>query len=201
MTKQMLSAIFLLTAAIVVTPAQSSADQAAKNARDRLIESKTRSAELERMKRETYNRPANDYSASRFPEIKDDFEQMQKLNDQIFQLTAEKTPLHFDTILKFVSDINHRALRLNSNLFSTEYKIKPESKNKQQPVEPQEIKLLLKTLDSSLNSFVHNSIFRNIKIVNSEDSLKAQKDLEIVIKISFEIKAKAKNVTKKDSEN
>ena len=51
-------------------------------------------------------------------------------------------------------------------------------------------------MDKSINSFVHSSLFQNVNLVNSQDSLKAQNDLETVIKISSSIKEKAKKLKK-----
>ncbi|HEY0657210.1 MAG TPA: hypothetical protein VGD05_01990, partial [Pyrinomonadaceae bacterium] len=93
-------------------------------------------------------------------------------------------------------------VRLKSNLFSAETEQERETKNKQQiAAEPQDIKTLLEDLDKSINSFAHNSIFQNIILVNSQDSLKAQNDLETVIKLSSSIKEKAKKLKKGESKN
>ncbi len=197
MIKQFFLAILLLTVSAAATSAQSSAEQAAKNARDQFTDIKNRSIEMERVKRGANKRTASDNSTLKFPEIKEDFEQIQKISSDVFKLTAVKTPTNYAYVLKFVSEINHRAIRLKSNLFSAEPKQKQEAKNKQQIVaEQQDIKTLLDALDKSIDNFVHSSIFQNVNIVNSQDSLNAQNDLETVIKISFSIKEKAKKLTK-----
>jgi len=202
MIKQLLLAIFLLTVSAVATLAQSSVEQAAKNARDQFTDIKNRSIEMERVKRGANKRTASGNSTPKFPEIKEDFEQIQKICSDVLQSTAVKTPINYADVLKFVSEINHRAVRLKSNLFSAEPKRKQEAKNKQQIVaEQQDIKTLLDTLDKSINSFVHSPIFHNVNLVNSQDSLNAQNDLETVIKISFSIKEKAKKLTKDNSKN
>lgn len=194
MIKKILLAIFLIVVSIDATTAQATPEQAISNARDQFFDKKNRSNELERMKRETYKRPVNNDFTPKFPEIKEDFEQIQKINADLFKLISVKTPLNYAVVLKFVSEINRRAIRLKSNLFSAEPKPKKEAKNKPQTVaEPQDIKTLVVDLDKSINSFVHSSIFQNVKLVNSEDSLKAQKDLETVINVSNAFKVKTKN--------
>jgi len=194
MIKKLVLMIFLLGVSAALTPAQANPDQAIANARDEFFGIKNRSIEMERMKREAYKRPVSADFTLKFTEIKEDFEQIQKINSDFLRLTAVKTPINHRAILKFVSEINHRAIRLRSNLFPAETKQKKEAKNKQQTaVESQEIKILLDALDESINSFVHNSIFQNINIVNSTDSLKAQKDLETIINVSNSIKVKTKN--------
>ena len=186
MIKKLLLAIFLLTVSVVLTPAQVSPEQEIISAREQSSDIKNRSIELERMRRDAYKHPVSQNYTLEFPQIKDDFEQIQKINSGIQQTAAGKTTTNYTA----VSEINRRAARLKSNLFAAETK----SKNKQQSnYEQQDVKTLLAVLDKSINSFVHNSIFQNLNLVNSEDSLKAQKDLDAVINVSNAIKAKTKN--------
>lgn len=142
------------------------------------------------MKREANKRPLYDESTARFPKIKEDFEQIQKLNSGLMQLTAAEMPLNYRVVLKLVSEIGRRAVRLRSNLFS----IGSETKNREQTAaESQDIRTLLADLDKFINKFAHSPIFQSTKLVNSKDSLKAQMDLETVIAVSNSIKAKTKN--------
>lgn len=197
MINQLFLAVFLLTFFVIETLAQTTPEQAIKTARDSFSDVKNRSLEMERVKREANKNPATDNFTPTFPKIKEDFEQIQKINSEIFQTTAVKTPVNYAAVLKYVSEINHRSLRLKLNLFSVETEQKKETKNKQQTVvEPRDIKTLLDILDKSINSFAHNSIFQNVNLVNSLDSLHAQNDLETVIKISSLIKEKAKKLAK-----
>ncbi len=193
MIKKLFLAIFLLTVSAVATLAQINPEKAILNARDQFSDIKNRSIELERMKREAYKRPVSKDLPPKFPEIKEDFEQIQKLNSEVLRLTAVKTPVNYATVFKFVAEINHRAVRLRSNLFAAESKQKKEERNKAQVIETQDVKTLIDALDGFINSFVHSSIFQNTNLVNSADSLKAQKDLETVINISNAIKVKTKN--------
>lgn len=190
MIEKLFLAIFLLGGFGVATPAQSTPEQAILNARDEFSKIKIRSVELERVKREASKRPLNNETSPKFPEIKEDFEQIQKLNGSLLELSSVQTPLNHSAVLKSVSEISRRAIRLRSNLFPAE----PKAKNKvQTTVESQDMKTLLADLDKFINIFAHNPMFQNTKLVNSEDSLKAQKDLETVIVVSNSIKAKTKN--------
>lgn len=199
MKKQLFTVIFLLAVSAAATSAQRSPEQAVKSGRDQFTDIKNRSIELERMKREADKRPASDNAAPKFPEIKEDFERIQNLGSDVLELMRVKTLPDYAAVLKFVSEINHRAARLKSNLFSAEPEQNEKAKNKQQTVESSDITTLLKALDKSINSFAHNSVFQNTNLVNSQDSLDAQKDLETIIKISYSIKEKAKKLAKDDS--
>ena len=194
MMRKFLLTIFLLGAFVAATPAQSKADQTIANARDEFFDIKNRSIEMERMKREAYKLKFSENFTLKFPEIKEDFERIQKINDELLKLTAAKTSLNNSTVSKFVSEINRRAARLRSNLFPAEPERKKEAKNKQPiSVESKDVRTLLAVLDESINSFVHSSLFQNINLVNMADSLKAQKDLEAIINASSTIEAKTKN--------
>lgn len=190
MTKKLVLAIFLLTVSVAATPAQNTPEQAILEARDQFSDIKNRSIELERTKRDAYKQRVSNDSTLKFPEIKEDFEQIQNVNSDLFKLISAATPVDYAAVFKFVSEINRRAVRLKSNLFSAE----TNTKNKRQiAAAPQDIKTLAVDLDKSINDFVHSSIFQNVKLVNTEDSLKAQKDLETVINLSSAIKIKTKN--------
>lgn len=191
MIGKLVFAVFLLIIfSAAMTPAQVSPEREVMSGRDQFSDIKTRSMELERMKRDSYRRTGDKDFSQSFPAIKEDFEAIQKINSAIVNLTAAKTAFDFNVVSKMVEQINRRAVRLRSNLFSTEVEIK-NTKNKQATVvQPREIKTLLSDLDRYVNRFVHNSIFQNIQVVNSTDSLKAQKDLETLINISNVLKSR-----------
>lgn len=193
MIKKFFLAIFALTVLAAVTSAQMNPEQAILSAREQFSDIKNRSMELERMKRESYKRAASNIYAAKFPAIKEDFEAIQKLNDAVTKLTAAKTPLNTTVVAKFVEQINQRAARLKSNLFSDEDEPKKNAKeNQSKTAVPRELKTLLADLDKSVVRFVHSPIFQNLNLVNSTDSLKAQKDLEKVIVLSRAVKLQTK---------
>ena len=88
MIKEILLAIFLIVVSVAATPAQMNPEQAVKNARDQFSDIKNRSMELERMKREINKRPSDEDYTIKFPEIKEDFEKIQKTNSKVIKLTA-----------------------------------------------------------------------------------------------------------------
>lgn len=190
MIGKLFSALFLTGVFVAAAQAQSNPEQAILAARDEFSNIKNRSIELERMKREAGKRPVASDATLKFPEIKEDFEEIQKINGDVLKLSAA-TPINNAAVFKFVAEINHRAAHLKSNLFPAEAKSK--NNRQQSAVESTNVKTLLTDLDKSIDSFVHSSIFQNLHFVVSADSLKAQKDLENVIKISGAIKAKTKN--------
>lgn len=192
MLRQFAAALLFLFAATASTSAQSTLEQAAKNARDQFTDIKNRSIEMERAKRDAARTPQSADSTVRFPEIKEDFEEIQKINDEILRLNNGKTALDFAAVSKRAAEINRRAARLKSNLFSAEPKQKKNADPKPPAAAAPDVKRLLSDLDKAINRFVHSSIFQNIKLVDSRASLDAQNDLEAVIKITSQLKKSAK---------
>lgn len=99
-----------------------------------LTDIKNRSIEPERMKRKANKRPISKNFTLKFPKIIEDFEKIQKINSNIIQLTAVKSSINYAAVSRFAAEINHRAVRLKSNLFSSELKEKKAAKYKQQNI-------------------------------------------------------------------
>ncbi len=195
MTKRILSTILLLGCFAAAASAQTKADQAAGEARDKFFDVKNRSIEIERIKREANKQTVSESFTLNFSQIKEDFERIQKINDDFLKLTAVEKPLDDSIALKLAQEINRRAARLNANLFPADSARKKPVKNKQPDDngEPPHQKKLLAALDAAINRFVHSPLFQNINLVNPDDSLAAQKELETVIHISGALKTKPKN--------
>lgn len=200
--KRLLFALFLLCVSVVAIAAQTNPEQAARNARDQFSDIKNRSIELERMKRSANQPIVNSNPTRNFPEIKEDFEKIQKINSEILQPNLSKPEFNYSEISKSATEINRRAKRLRANLFPVASENRENVKNKKQPsAESSAVETLLKSLDQSIDSFVHNSIFQNTKLVDSADSQKAQNDLETLIKLSLQIKLKTMHIIKSGANN
>lgn len=157
-----------------------------KNLEDRDV--KGRSAELERVKRDTEKETANSTSESKFSEIKEDFEKIQMINGNVQNLMVAKE-ISIKSIYESSAEINKRALRLKSNLFPNAKTKKSKDKNKSEeaPAEPPTLKTLTDMMNVSVFDFTHNAIFSNQKFTDA-DSAKAQEDLEKIINYSLVIK-------------
>jgi len=155
--------------------------------KDKAIEDKYRSDEIERVRREAATpkyRPA-----ARFPQIKQDFERIQ-INNELLQVTASDARLDYERISKGAADIRKRATRLKSNLFPSPSK-KGRKQTGQQTEAREDLKFLLTELDKAIITFVHNPIFENTKVVNPQDSERAARELEKIINLSARTRKKA----------
>ncbi|MDQ6787494.1 MAG: hypothetical protein M3033_11865 [Acidobacteriota bacterium] len=156
-------------------------DVTESNIKDNLPDIKTRSIELERIRREA-NKPKVS-SEAKFPEIKEDFEKIQQINaEQIQKKYNDKTARNED-IAAAANQIKKYSLRLRSNLFPDDSSKKRKTNNTQTAADADKRALLIK-FDNTIYHFVSNPIFKNIHLVNPDDSLKAKTDLNEIIRLS-----------------
>ena len=191
MFQSIFAAIFICAASVAVCA--QSVEQNVKNARDQFSDLKNRSIEMERVKRAADSPPVRTDTTADFPAIKEDFERIQKINSENLQSSNRRKTIDYAAVFKFVTEINHRAARLNARLFASDGEKK---KAKTGDAKLPDLPSLLTTLDRSINGFVHNSIFQNLNIINPQDSLKAQEDLEKIITVSAEIREQTRKTLK-----
>lgn len=157
--------------------------------KDKSIEDKYRSDEIERVRRSTVTK--REIYVTRFTQIKEDFERIQLINSNTLQTISFHSATDYGRISEAAGEIKKRAARLKSNLFPSE----PEGRGKvmeKQTDQRQDLKALLTELDKAITRFAHNPMFENIKIVNPQDSLRAERDLERIIDLSARTRKKAR---------
>ena len=155
-----------------------------------------RALELERVKREADKPNFREFSKEqpvKFAEIKEDFENIQKLEYEIVQTYKSGKQVNFKKISDLASELLKKAARLDFNLFIPKSKNQEKSETKD-TIEPKNVRDLIIELDSKIGSFVQSQIFTNNKIVDSKISEKSQTDLEKIIKISEILSEKARQV-------
>jgi hypothetical protein len=140
------------------------------------------------------DRPRLDYMR-----IKEDFERIQTVNNQMMVTTFANNVLDYKRIAEASSEIRKRATRLHATLPL------PESENQEQSEQPLkgwneldqgEVKPALKALDDLIMGFVNNPVFQKPEIVDVQQSSKAKRDLEVIIKLSGKIKKSAEKLSK-----
>ena len=202
MTKQMILLLGLLIGAGSLTNVLSQI--APPGAGDRNLENrniKDRSIELERVKRDadkpdSSNQSSPAMSAAKFQEVKEDFENVQRLEDEIVKIYTTSKQIDFVKISQNAAGINKSAARLESNLFPPDPKQKnrknADVKSKESgPDLPEDVKSLIVDQDNTLAAFVANPIFTNPKVVTPADNVKAHDDLQRLIMLSAALQVQA----------
>jgi hypothetical protein len=172
-----------------------------KNLEDRDI--KGRSVELERIRRDAgkpdQNAQPQQIPKEKFEEIKQDFENIQRLQNEIITAYTMSKQINYAKISSDAGEINKSSVRLGSNLFPIIDK-KDKKKSKENTVAdspiPQDIKGIIVELDNTLAAFVGNAMFTNPQVVNSADHAKAQADIEKIIRLSAALNQEAEKATK-----
>jgi hypothetical protein len=164
-------------------------DSPGASPKDKALEDKYRSDEIERVRRGAETR--EHLPTARFPQIKEDFERIQLINSELIKGTASNARIDYERISEASGEIRKRATRLKSNLFPSA-STKRTKQNEAQTEEPLDLKSLLSELDKAITSFVHDPLFANIRIVSPQDSTRAERELEKIINLSARTRKKAR---------
>jgi hypothetical protein len=130
------------------------------------------------------------------PQIKDDFERIQLVNNELMIAVFSKNVLDPKQIGKATGDIAKRANRLLNNLAYP--KPAEESKKPSTAENNNDIRLMLSKLDAAVMSFVGNPIFQvDRQVVNTQLAMKVSQDLTTVVKLSESIRRQAEALGKR----
>ncbi len=86
--------------------------------KDKSIEEKLRSDEIERVKRDAEKPDAR--PDPKFPRVKEDFERIQIINNEVLQEHASGGALDYARLSEAAAEVKKRAARLKTNLFSSD---------------------------------------------------------------------------------
>lgn len=165
---------------------------------------KDRSIELERIKRDA-NKPdakgqqvPGPAAAAKFEEIKEDFEGLQRRQDEILKAYTDGKQIDLEKIASASDTMNKHAVRLDTNLFPPAVEPKSKKKPKEDkavdtpaaPV-PQGLRSLIVEQDNTLASFVSNPMFTNPQVANVAENAKAHSDLKRLIILTAALKTEA----------
>ena len=173
-----------------------------KGAMDRSV--KNRSIELERIKRDAEKpdvkgqQSPSPEAIAKFEEIKEDFEGLQRKQDEILKAYTAGKQVDFAKIAANSELMNKHAVRLEMNLFPTVEAKKGKKKPKEEksaevvPVTlPSDLKSLIVEQDNTLAAFVGNPMFTNPQVANVADNTKAHSELKKLILLTAAVKLEA----------
>ncbi len=133
---------------------------------------------------------------SRFKKIKDDFRDLQSLNNKMMADAWLQDALDYSSIADMVSKIRGKANDLKDALTL------PEAENSETALKVPEITTVrqfraeLLLLDKTLMSFVNNPVFQAANTVDVNLAKKASADLEQVISLTLDLKQNAQKLRK-----
>ena len=133
---------------------------------------------------------------SRFKKIKDDFRDLQSLNNKMMADAWMQEALDYSSIAEMVSRIRSKANDLKDGLSL------PESKNSETALKTPAVSTVrqfreeLLLLDKTIMSFVNNPVFQAANTVDVNLAKKASSDLEQVILLTLDLKQNAQKLRK-----
>ena len=133
---------------------------------------------------------------SRFKKIKDDFRDLQSLNNKMMADAWSQDALDYSSIAQMVSKIRGKANDLKESLSLPESEDAALKIPSVSTVRHFREELLL--LDKTIMRFVNNPVFQAANTVDVNLAKKASEDLEHVILLTFDLKQNAQKLRKTD---
>ncbi|MEQ1762107.1 MAG: hypothetical protein ABL984_03070 [Pyrinomonadaceae bacterium] len=202
----MLMSIAVVSVVVSTASAQQEAPAGASDRGPMDRSMKTRSAELERVKRDAEKpdpkNPTATMPPNKFAEVKEDFEGLQLRQDEIRKIYSEGKQVDTAKIATVAVVMNANATRLQGNLFPIveEPKTKKKPKDqKDQPAKveptpeplPHDLRSMIVAQDDTLAAFVANPMFTNPQVSNVDDNARAHADLKKLIRLTAALKVEA----------
>lgn len=154
---------------------------------------------IETLRKESRRRPGEERASTGSVQLKQDFENLQTVNNQMMTMTFSNNVLDYKLISESSAEIRKRAARLKSKLPLPEAgKDETESKplKSWDEIDREELKPALLFLDDLIMRFVTNPIFQQPEVVDLQQSSRAKRDLEAIIRLSGKITKHAEKQAK-----
>jgi hypothetical protein len=146
----------------------------------------------------TINRMKNDAKAvntrrrNMFPQINDDFKNIQMIHNEIVRMLQPDKGLNYDRLSDLSSDMKRRSIRLRENLALPEIEDSATKPAQSEPIDETKIKKSIEDLHDLIVKFVASPIFKNLGVVDANVIDAASDNLESIISISDKLKREAR---------
>lgn len=146
----------------------------------------------------TINRMKNDAKAvntrrrNMFPQINDDFKNIQIIHNEIVRMLQPEKGLNYDRLSDLSSDMKKRSVRLRENLALPEIEESETQPAQSEPIDETKVKKSIEELHDLIVSFVASPIFKNLGVVDAKVIDAASDNLESIIAMSDQLKREAK---------
>jgi hypothetical protein len=178
------------------------ASQSQTTRESRRIEMETRQRDLwnlERANRKPSDRKRDERPA--YQQVKEDFEKLQHGSYNLLGVAASAPALDYERIQEEAAEVRKRAGRLMSTLMLPEPERGQKPKKGDEAPASSDLRADIAALDELVRSFVWNPIFQQSGIVDVENSTKARRDLDRIIRLSEQIRKSAEGAGKSAGKN
>lgn len=135
---------------------------------------------------------------SSYQQVAEDFEQLQLRNHHLSVAAAAGPDLDYARIREEAAEIKRRASRLKSALALPSVKGEQKQK-KEEPAAatPEGVRAAVASLDALVKSFVWNPVFQKPDVLDAENSAKAGRELEDILRLSAQLREVAEVLGKR----
>jgi hypothetical protein len=185
-------------AALLVFPASHARAQSAQQRRDAQraeMESRQRALRTlsddlkKRRKKEPDTRPS-------YQQVAEDFEQLQLRNYNLSGAAEPRAELDYARIGEDAAEVRRRAARLKSTLALPAAKKDGRQEASEASHTPEGLRAAISSLDALVKSFVWNPVFQKPDVLDAENSAKAGRELEEILRLSEHVRAAAESLGK-----
>jgi hypothetical protein len=128
-------------------------------------------------------------------QVQEDFARIQMVNKTLVFSISDKRPLDFRFVTRSVTEIRKRSERLNENLALPEFD-KTAIETPPAVASPTQLKLSVLRLGNLIYSFTNNPFFKEPSVIDTEQTLKARRELLEIVELSAQIKKDSERLEK-----
>ena len=130
-------------------------------------------------------------------QIRDDYVQLQVINNGLAEAVAAKGPLDLKLVVQATAEIKKRAERLKTNLALPE--AKPAGAHAMavsEAAELEQLKAVLGALDALILKCVRNPLFRSPNLVDANQLAHVSRELAVIVELSAQAKKRSEQLRK-----
>jgi hypothetical protein len=129
------------------------------------------------------------------PQMREDFHQLQVVNNELMKSVFVKNSIDPKRLVASITEIRKRAARLKASLALGESEGELERKTNAMNCAPEKLELspTLLLLDRAVMNVVNNPLFQQPKVLDSKLAIKAENDLDEVLRLAEVINRRTKH--------
>ena len=131
-----------------------------------------------------------------YQQVAEDFQQLQLSNYNLAGSAEPGAKLDYGQITEEAAEVRRRASRLKATLALPSGKKDEKQKKDEEALTPEGVKAAITSLDALVKSFVWNPVFQKPDVLDAENSAKASRELEDILRLSEEIRRSAESLGK-----
>jgi hypothetical protein len=128
--------------------------------------------------------------------VLDDFRLIQVVSNELAVAAKQGGELDLKLVARSAADIRKRAGRLSSNLGLPKSEKGAKRSAPEATPDAEGLKQSLSKLDTLVDGFAHNPVFRDVNLLDAELSAKARRDLDEIMELSDWVKKNSERLSK-----